>query len=71
MSKISRRELAMVEQLRQERQGTAGMAQCPGCPDPCLVPEGTECWKHTPQHPDAWMSYEPGPDEGYDVAGRL
>lgn len=55
-----------------ERDGTAGLVQCEGCPAGHLTrdPSGL-CWKHQPVHPDAWMSYEPHFDEGYDVAGNL
>jgi hypothetical protein len=30
--KVSKREQAAVEQMRRERDGTAGMVQCEGCP---------------------------------------
>lgn len=55
-----------------ERNGTAGRVQCEGCPPGYLTarPSGL-CERHEPVHPDAWMSYEPRLDEGYDVAGNL
>lgn len=68
--KVSRHLLAQFEQLRRERNGTAGLVQCAGCPEPNLVPEGREvCWRHEPVHPDAWQAYEVGPV--WDVAGNL
>lgn len=30
--KVSAREIRNSEQLRREREGTAGLEQCPGCP---------------------------------------
>ena len=72
MTKVSKREIEMFDQLRRERDGTAGMIQCAGCPDPNLVPEAQGlCAQHMPKHPDAWQAYQPGYDESYDVIGNL
>ena len=39
--KVSKRERAAVEAMRRERDGTAGMVQCEGCPSGTpLVPGG-------------------------------
>lgn len=76
--RVSKREQVAVEQMRQERNGTAALVQCEGCPAGVLVRDDPRdgadrglCQRHRRQHPDAWMSYEPGPHEGYDVVGNL
>jgi len=73
--KVSKREMDAVEEMRLERSGLAGLVQCEGCPAGVLVVDSPEteglCSSHRRQHPDAWMAYQPGPDEGYDVIGNL
>jgi hypothetical protein len=50
MSKVSKREIAQMQALADERAGRAGMVQCPGCPAGHLVPDGGEFDGHCPRH---------------------
>ena len=52
MAKVSKRETELNEAARREREGTAGLEQCPGCPaggmfrpDPDALIDG--CWWHS------------------------
>lgn len=38
--KVSKREQAVNDELRERRQGTYGKVQCEGCREPNLVPDG-------------------------------
>lgn len=57
--RVSKREQAAVEQLRRERDGTAGLVQCEGCPDTMLVPESIGvCERHLPVSPHLAEVYD-------------
>ncbi len=76
--RVSQGEQVAADQMRRERDGTAGLVQCEGCPpgvfvadDPSAGADRGLCSRHRRQHPDAWMTYTPDLYEGYDAAGRL